>query len=189
MRKLKLQMQVSVDGFVAGPNGELDWLVWDWDEKLKDHVLKLNEPVGLILLGRKMTEGFVDAWTERVKNPETADWFAHKMLDTPKISFTQSSQTIERENVETFEGDLVEKVIELKNSDGGDMIVYGGAGFVTSLIHHNLIDEYHLFVNPVVIGDGLRIFAGLKEKQSLKLVNSQTFDCGIMALQYEPNNI
>src|SRR5690348_5799 len=123
MRKLKLQTQVSVDGFIAGPNGEMDWMVWDWDDELKDYVWNINEPVGLILLGRKIAEGFIDAWGARVDEPESAK-FAHKMLDTPKIVFSNSFEKIERENTEMRNGNLVEEVTKLKNEDGGDIIAY-----------------------------------------------------------------
>ena len=185
MRKLKLQTQVSIDNFIAGPNGEMDWMVWDWDDELKDYVWTINEPVGLILLGRKIAEGFIDAWVSRVEDPESAR-FARKMIDTPKIVFSHSLDKIDRENTEMRKGNLVEEVTKLKNEDGGDIIAYGGAGFVSSLIKNNLIDEYHLFVNPVAIGNGMCIFGDLEEKLNLELTHSKSFACGIVDLCYEP---
>ncbi len=70
MRKLKLQVQTSVNGIIAGPKGEMDWMVWDWDDRLKDYVSALTEPVDCILLGRKLAEGFVPAWEGRLEDPE-----------------------------------------------------------------------------------------------------------------------
>src|SRR5687768_2428705 len=89
MRTLKLQMQTSVDGFVAGPNGEMAWMTWDWDKgRLKDRVTALHQRVDSIVLGRKLDEGFVPAWEGRVAKPD-ADWFTHLMVDTPKIVFSR----------------------------------------------------------------------------------------------------
>jgi dihydrofolate reductase len=74
MRKLKLQVQLSVDGYAAGPNGELDWMVWDWDNELETYVNELTEPVDTILLGRKMTDGFISQWTNVLAKPDNPDY-------------------------------------------------------------------------------------------------------------------
>lgn len=185
MRKLKLQMQVSVDGFVAGPNGELDWMTWDWDDELKNYVDELHKPVDSIILGRKMTDGFITAWKDRLTDPETAD-FAHKMVDTQKVVFTKTLESPEWDNTVLAKGDIVEEINQLKNQPGNDIIVYGGANFVSSLVRKNLIDEYNLFVNPTAIGKGLTIFNGLEGKLNLTMVKSKAFSCGIVLLCYEP---
>ena len=70
MRKLKLQVQMSVDGFIAGPNGEMDWMIMDWDDKIRNYVFELTEPVDTILLGRKMTDGFVSYWSDVLTKPD-----------------------------------------------------------------------------------------------------------------------
>jgi len=186
MRKLKLQMQVSLDSFVAGVNGEMDWMVWDWDDELKDYVWNLTRPVESILLGRKMAKGFIDAWTSQINDPESGV-FARKMVETPKLVFSRSLEKIDWKNTSLVTGDLTEEITNLKTADEGDIIVYGGAGFVGSLIKNRLIDEYHLFVNPVAIGKGLTIFGDLEEKLNLKLVASKAFSCGIVDLCYVPD--
>jgi dihydrofolate reductase len=186
MRKLKLQTQVTIDGFVAGPDGDLDWMIWDWDEESKNYVWELNEPVDLILLGRKMSGGFISHWETQANDPETADRFSRKMVDTPKIVFSETLETIEGKNVRLNETGLVEEITALKNADGGDIIAYGGAGFVRSLINNDLIDEYHLFINPVAIGRGMPIFTELEDRLKLKLVDARAFSCGIVDLYYKP---
>src|SRR5215204_259784 len=186
MRNLKLQMQITVDSFVAGANGELDWMVWDWDDELRKDVADLTAAVELILLGRNLANGFIDAWDAQVDDPETGE-FARKMIDTPKIVFSSSPAPTEWKNTSIVTADLTEEITKLKTADGGDIIVYGGAGFVSSLIENNQIDEYHLFVNPVALGKGMTIFGELEENLRLKLVNSKSFSCGIAALRYEPN--
>ena len=187
MRKLRLQVQISIDGFVAGPNGEMDWMVWDWDDELKNFAGSLTENVDLILLGRKMAEDFVDTWTSLANNPETSDDFARWVVATPKIVFSRSGAKIERANTEVRRGELAGEIDRLKNSEGGDIIVYGGAEFVGSLVKDNLIDEYFLFVNPSALGKGMTIFDALENKLNLKLESSKAFECGISVSVYKSN--
>lgn len=85
-------------------------------------------------------------------------------------------------------GDLVDEITQLKKQDGKDIIVYGGAIFVSALVKHGLIDEFHLFINPAVIGNGKTIFKELEGKQNLRLVKARSFDCGIVILNYEPKS-
>lgn len=187
MRKLKLQVQLSLDGFHSGPNGELDWMTWGWDGKLKNYVTGITDPVDTILLGRKMIDGFSGYWENIVNNlPSDESYgFAMKMVETPKIVFTKTLTTLPWKNTTLATGDLVKEVSALKNQDGGDIIVYGGTEFVSNLLKEGLIDEYNLFINPTAIGNGHSIFASLDSKQSLSLKRSIGFDCGIVALQYE----
>ena len=187
-RKLKLQVQISIDGCIAGPNNEMEWLVWNWDEKLKEYVNKLHGPVDTILLGRKMTSEFISYWNNLLNKPDDPEYiFAKKMIETPKIVFTKTLNKSEWPNTEIVTGDLKDEITKLKNQDGGDIIVYGGASFDSSLIKENLIDEYYLFVNPVAIGKGKTIFKDLKEIRKLSFVESIPFDSGIVLLHYEVN--
>lgn len=186
MRKLKLQTQLSLDSFICGPNGEMDWMVWNWDDELMNYVKELTEPVDCILLGRVLAEGFIPAWKSRADNPETADAGTKKMNETPKIIFSKTLETSEWENATLVTGDLVEEVTKLKNQPGQDLIAYGGARFVSDLIKHRLIDEYHLFINPAAIGTGMTIFKDIDQKLNLKLIKASSFSCGIVVLHYQP---
>lgn len=183
MKKLKLQMQISIYGFVAGLNGELDWMTWNWSDDIKKYVNDLHDTVDTILLGRKMTDGFISHWTSlRPDNPEYP--FAKIMVDTPKVVFTKTLENHNWINTRLAKGDLSEEVNNLKKEDGKGIIVYGGAGLVSSLIKYNLIDEYYLFINPTIIGKGLEIFNDVTDKRSLKLETSKAFDCGIVVNKY-----
>jgi dihydrofolate reductase len=187
MRKLKLQMQLSIDGFVAGPNGEMDWMTWNWDDELKNFVKALTEPVDCILLGRKMTEGFVAYWKSITTDPQDPQYpFARKMYDTPKVAFSKTLKKSAWDNTALATGDVAEEVNKSKNQAGGDIVVYGGANFVSSLIKNNLIDEYNLFINPAAIGKGITIFGDAEQKLNLKLIKATPFACGIVALTYSP---
>ena len=186
MRKLKLQVQISVDSFIGGPNGELDWMTWDWDDELKNYVDELHKTVDTILLGRKMADGFIKHWTAVATNPDDEGHvFGKKMIDTPKIVFSKTLGSSEWENTQ-IASDLEEEVSKLKNSEGGDIIAYGGAGFDTSLIKAGLIDEYHLFINPTALGEGLTIFQGLENPRELLLTSSTPYKCGIVVQRYQP---
>ena len=189
-RKLKLQVQLSVDGFAAGPNGELDWMTWAWDDELKDYVSHLTDTVDTILLGRKMTDGFISHWTNALANPKSPEFdFAKLMVDYHKVVFTKTLDKSAWANTELAKGDLVDEVARIKNRNGKDIIVYGGATFVSNLISEKLIDEFHLFVNPAVIGSGMSIFSKLAEKQNLKLIKSKGFDCGITLINYQKQEV
>ena len=184
MRKLKLQMQMSIDGFVAGPNGEMDWMTWDWDQGLKDYVAALHERVDTILLGRVLAQGFINHWSALATNPETTDDFSRKMHESLKIVFTQTLDSNEWTNTSLEHGDLVSSVHAVKQQPGGDIIAYGGGNFVSNLIKNDLIDDYYLFVNPAAIGKGMPIFQGLERVHRLELVEARGFECGITAMHY-----
>lgn len=187
MKKLKLQVQMTADGFVCGPKGELDWMSFDWGSDITKYVNELTDSVDTILLGRKMTPGFMTYWLQVVSdknNPEYA--FGIKMIDTPKIVFTKTLEKSEWENTKLAKGNINEEIKNLKSQNGKDIIVYGGASFVSNLIKENLIDEYHLFVNPSVIGSGMKIFGEVNEKKRLKLIKSIPFGCGIVVHHYQP---
>jgi dihydrofolate reductase len=185
MRKLKLQMQVSLDGFVAGPNNEMDWMTWNWDDNLKKYVQDITWPVDTIILGRVLAEGFIPVWKERSAALD-ADSFTHKMVNAPKVVFTKTFTENPWENTTLATGDIVEEINKLKAQPGGDIVAYGGARFASALIKQNLIDEYHIFVNPVAIGKGKSIYNALDEKLALKLIKAIPFDCGITVLCYNP---
>jgi dihydrofolate reductase len=167
---------MSVDSYIAGPNGEMDWMVWNWDDKLKNYVFKLTEPVDTILLGRKMTDGFVSYWSDVMTKPDDpssidrSHAFAKKMIETPKVVFTKTLKKSQWANTDIATGDLTDEITKLKNQKGTDIIVYGGALFDSSLIRAGLIDEFHLFINPVAIGNGMTIFKDLNEIQKFDLL-------------------
>ena len=187
MRKLKLQVQMSVDGFVAGPNGELDWMTWDMDEKIGKYIDELTESCDTILLGRKMTDGFVTHWEKAVETPESPEHeFAKKMVGYRKYVFTRTLNESPWANTTLAKGDIVEEVNAIKAQDGKDVVVYGGASFVSSLIKHDLIDEYNLFINPTAIGEGLRIFSDNGGSFRLRLLDATSYPCGITVNRYEP---
>ena len=186
MRKLRLHVQMSIDGCIAGPNNEMDWMGGLLDDELIKYVYKLHEPVDTILLGRKMTDVFISYWSDVMNKPDDPWYvFAKKMIETPKVVFTKTLNKSRWINTDIATGDLIEEVSKIKSQNGGDIIAYGGASFDSSLIKEKLIDEFYLFVNPIVMGSGKTIFRDLKEIQKLTLIDSKVFDCGLVLLHYE----
>jgi dihydrofolate reductase len=180
-------MQMSVDGYVAGPEGELEWMTWHWDKELENFVDDLTDSIDTILLGRKMTPGFMTYWTRASNDPSSKEYpFAKKMINTPKIVFSRTLEKSEWENTELASGDTSKYINDLKKKNGKDIIVYGGAGFVSSLVKNGLIDEYYLFINPSALGKGMRIFNNITNQLKLRLADSKKFECGIVLNLYQP---
>jgi len=178
---------MTIDGFVAGPEGELDWM-WipgERDESMFQRVIELADSCDTILLGRGMTREFIDHWENVVDNqPDSPELgLAQRMVNMRKIAFSRTQTAIKGRNLEVENGDLAATVQALKKEPGKDIMVYGGANFVSSLISQNLIDEYFIFRNPVAIGNGLSIF---KAKKLLKLDSSTTYKNGKIVNKYLP---
>lgn len=186
MRKLKLQMRISVDGFVAGPNGEEDWDIKS-DEKLWQLINELPDSSDTLLLGRKMAEVFIPHF-EGFESDSPRTGFAKKMVNIQKIIFSRTLDKPFGKNTSLAKGDLADEIAKLKNQNGKDILVYGGAGFVSSLIAGGHIDEFYFFVIPVMINKGIRIFDLLDKRQKLSLISATPYECGVAVLRYKLNN-
>ena len=160
------------------------------DDKLIEFINSLIDSSDTILLGRKMTDGFVNYWENVVNNkPDSPEFsIAKKMVDTPKVVFTKTLDKSTWNNTTLAKGNLAEEIAGLKKQNGKDILVFGGAGFVSSLIKEGLIDEYHLFVNPTAIGNGMTIFKSLDRTQKFSVIQSRFYSCGITVLSYKPKN-
>jgi dihydrofolate reductase len=184
MRRLKLQMQISVDGMVAAQGGSVRF---NWDEEVRRYSVENLANVDAILLGRKTAAGLIPHWKAVADNPKDADLeIGARITEIPKIVFSNSLRQSEWPNATVVNGELVDTVNRLKRQTGKDIQVYGGSSFVASLIEHNLIDEYHLLVNPVALGHGAAIFSGVADNLHLRLVAHRAFRCGTVLLRYQP---
>jgi dihydrofolate reductase len=164
---------------------------------LKEFAYPLRDNCDTILLGRKLAEVFIPHFEDTVNNqqPQNADKaldekfaYANRMVSMPKIVFSKTMKTFDGKNVTVENGDLVTAIKDLKSKEGKDMIVYGGAGFVSSLVKEGLIDEFYFFVNPVMINKGLRIFDLLEHRQKLSPISATLYECGISVLIFKLNN-
>lgn len=192
MRRLKLQVQQSIDGFVStGPNDEQHWVTWAWEE-IRPHVLALADSTDTILIGRKLAIDYIPYWQDTLTRPEDPmHEVAERIVAAKKVVFTKTLSPADAQvrtwhNTVLATGDLVQEVNQLKQQEGKDIVVYGGSSFVSALIKKGLIDEFHLFINPVALGKGEPIFDGLADFQQLRLTHSKVYASGIVLLQYEP---
>lgn len=186
MRKLKLQMRISVDGYVATPDGNEDWS-WYPDEKGWQFINELADSSDTLLLGRKMSEAFIPHF-EGFKPEDNKYDFAQKMVNISKVIFTKSLETPFGKNTTLAKGNLADEITKLKNQEGKDILVYGGASFVASLIAGGHIDEFYLFVTPVLINRGLSIFNLLDKHQKLSLLSVIPLKSGVVVLCYQLKN-
>ena len=176
---------MSVDGYIAGANGEMDWMTFDWDDELKGYVDGLTDSVDCIVLGRNLAEGFIPHWAGVAADKDNPEVEAGKTFtNTPKVVFSKTLETSPWDNTVLATGDIVDEISSLKRQQGGDIIAYGGGTFVSSLLKHGLVDELYLFINPVALGRGMAIFAELEGKQAFELGESKAFACGIVLVNY-----
>ena len=142
MRKLKLQIQITIDGYISGQSGEMDWMKFPWTDDIMNYVREITEPVDTIVLGRKLAEGFIPHWENVVKDPRNPEYEGGiKYTTTPKIVFTKTIKNSIWENTKVANGELVEEINKLKNQNGKDIIVYGGGTFVTSISTSSLFNK------------------------------------------------
>jgi dihydrofolate reductase len=182
MRKLIYSMTVSLDGFVAGPGGEIDWSAPD-EELHRFHNEQVRE-LGAHLLGRRLYE-VMTYWETADQEPSLADYaleFARIWNDLPKIVFSKTLENVVG-NARLVRDDAAQEVARLKEHAGKDLAV-GGAGLASSLMKVGLIDEYRLFVSPIVLGDGTPFFPPLASRINLELVETRTFGSRVVYLRY-----
>jgi dihydrofolate reductase len=182
MRKLIYSMGVSLDGFIAGPDGEIDWSAPD-EELHRVHNRQMRD-VGTHLCGRRLYEAMT-YWETAEENPSAPEYeldFARIWKDTPKIVFSKTLQKVEGDYT-LVRGDATEEVKKLKERTGGDLAV-GGAGLASTFIELGLIDEYRLLVSPVVLGGGTPYFPTLQQRINLELIETQTFGSRVVYVRY-----
>jgi dihydrofolate reductase len=182
MRKLVLQMGVSLDGLVAraGRHGAGGWGLPPEDPALKQRKLDWLRDTGLHLMGRKTYEEMAQAW------PTSDDAYAAPMNDIPKVVFSTTLEHADWAETRIASGDLADEIAELKREPGKDMTAWGGATFAQSLIRLGLVDEYRLVLQPVVLGDGLPLVNGLAAPLRLELLDAQTYETGAALHIYRP---
>jgi dihydrofolate reductase len=184
-RKLILSMQISLDGFVAGPNDEMDWLIISedgWTDLDKD----LNA-ADTYLLGRKMYPGYAEYWQSVLRNPDSDPnqlKFAKLAEKTQHIVFTKGNFKPEWKNTRVA-NDLPAEVARLKKENGKNILAWGGANFATSLIKLGLVDEYRFALNPTILARGRALFNNLEQRKKLALIDSKPLKSGLVILRYQ----
>jgi dihydrofolate reductase len=191
MKRLILQMQTSMDGFVSAADPTLDWTLWDWgpecpwDEALKRHFNETLAKVDTILLSGPMANGYIGHWTDmarqRAGDPDYA--FTHRIVAAQKRVISRSLAAINHPRVSVGRGSLLEEVTFLKQQAGGDIICFGGTSFAAGLLDANVVDELQLYVNPHAVGEGDSIFS---QARALQCIDATGYPCGIVVQRYRP---
>lgn len=191
---------VSLDGFAAGPNGEFDWPLAD--EEFEQHANELLDTADTLLLGRNTYQMFASYWPTALSNPtgtmkgsEGAEFavptsasavheaVARKMNSHSKIVFSRTLKRVKWSN-STLVGELVpEDVAAMKQREGKNMLLLGSIDLAQSFMRHGLIDEYRVWVNPIVLGTGKPLF-GKMDRRKLELVGTRSFRSGLLELHY-----
>lgn len=175
MRKIVVTEFMALDGVIENPA----WSGPYWNDEISDFKGKEQEGISALLLGRVTYEGFAAAW------PESTDEGADVMNNITKYVVSTTLQNPTWNNSHVISGDVAAEIAKLKQMDGGDILVYGSATLVQTLMKHNLIDRYRILMYPVVVGSGKRMFNG-DATATLTLLESKTFSGGVMALTYAP---
>jgi dihydrofolate reductase len=185
MKKVILFEHVTLDGFVAGPNGEMDWIVINQD--MFDFVNERTSRSNSAMYGRKTWEMMEGYWPNAGKAPNASKhdidhsaWY--NKIDKFVLSNTIKSDASRKLNV--IGKDLVKEVNEIKKMPGDEILVFGSPGAGHSLQQHDLIDGYWLFINPVILGKGTSLYSGVKDTKKFKLDNSHTFPNGVVCVSY-----
>lgn len=186
MRKIVLFMHVSLDGFVAGPNGEMDWIMVD--DEMFDYAGKRTDAADTALYGRVTYQMMEAYWPTAGEQPgatrhdiEHSKWYN----SVEKIVLSKTMKGMDRPGTRVISEDVSNEITRLKQGKGRDILIFGSPSASHFLMHENLVDDYWLFINPVLLGEGIQLFKDIKSKTKLKLIKTTTFPSGVVCLHYE----
>lgn len=185
MRKVIVFMMTTLDGYVAGPNGEIDWHVVD--DEFNEFAAHQLDSVDMLLFGRVTYEGMASYWPTPAAATDDPT-IAEKMNTLPKIVFSRTLEKADWQNTRLIKDNIAEEIARLKQQPGKDLIILGSSNLAASFINLGLIDEFRIMVNPVVIGGGKPLFGGVEDTLKLKLLSTRTFRSGNVLHYYEPAN-
>ena len=180
-RRIILDLAVTLDGFIEGKNGEVDWCIMDSE---MGFINFLNQ-IDTILYGRKS----YDLWgqfTPEIEDTDTEKEIWELVHSKEKYVFSRTQKGTDNKAI-FINDNILEEVNKLKNKPGKDIWLYGGASLITTFINLGLVDEFRLSVHPVILGEGKPLFIDIKQRLNLKMVNTRTFSSGVVQLIYHLN--
>ena len=187
MRKVILAVNVSLDGYLEGPGGAIDW--WTPDPEMNvEFTADLRADVDTMLFGRKAYHALNAAFSQQATHPDSPPElvdFATWMLDTPKVVFSRTRSDLLSPNDRLAGADIPEEVATLKQQPGKGLVLFGGSSTVQQFVQHRVVDEYRLKVYPVALGAGEPLFTDLKDRAGLALTHTKSYDSGIVTLRYQ----
>jgi dihydrofolate reductase len=188
MRKLIVSINVTLNGFMAGPNGNLDWHMPYWNEEMSRVTSEQLSNADTILLGRVTYNAMARYWPVQQASPYAARedaGFADMMNSYTKVVFSKTLTTVSNwSNSRLANRSMTHEINELKQQPGKDIMVYGSGKLVTALIRHNLVDEYHIWIHPVAIERGRALFKNLHDRLNIHPYKTKVFDTGVVLICY-----
>jgi len=182
MRKIIVFENVTLDGFMAGPNGEIDWAIRD--DEVTQNSKEGQDLIDMFLFGRVTYDMMASFWpTPAGKSANPV--FAEVLNNTPKVVFSTTLKKADWQHTEVMKELIKDEILKLKQQPGQNMMIFGSGTLVEQLTNLGLIDEYQLMVNPVILGKGKPLFKNIKDRIKLKLVNTKPFRNGIVLLRYQ----
>lgn len=188
MRKLILSMMVSLDGFIEGPKKELDWHVWD--KEMDKYMINFFDTIDTLLFGR-ITYQLMESYWPNASAPNDDPIITGKMNNLPKIVFSKTLDKADPiitgwQNTTLLKKVNAEEIDKMKQQPGRNMVIFGGANLASTFLDMNLIDEYQVIVNPVILGKGTPLFRDSGDKLTLQLLRTKAFSSGNVMLYYQP---
>jgi dihydrofolate reductase len=187
MRKVIFLIHVTLDGFAAGPNGEMDWIVYN--EEVEHYAHSLHSTTDAAIYGRVTYQMMDSYWPSVLADPSSsgpaldhARWYD----SATKIVVSTTLDSVERKNTLVIRDHIAEEITKLKAQPGKDMWLLGSPSLAQTFMRLDLIDEYRINVNPVMLGRGQPLFSALDDPIKLELLEATTFKGGVTALRYEP---
>jgi dihydrofolate reductase len=189
LRKIIVTTWISLDGFLAGPNGEMNWVMVD--QAMGQYEDDLVSSADTLILGRVTYQSFAGSWPHVPDNPSVSEGereYARKLNSMRKIVFSKSLEKAEWNNSQLVREVLPQEIAGMKQESGKDMVIYGSASIVQAFTNLGLIDEYQLLVHPIVLGSGKPLFAGIAKPAHLRLLQTKSFPSGVIGLYYAPQS-
>ncbi len=183
MRRIITSNLVSLDGYLAGPGGDLSWHTVN--DEFFGYAEDMLNSAGVLLFGRITYDLMASYWpTETVRKNDPV--VAGKMNGLPKIVFSKTLEKAEWENTTLFNGDVEKNIRQLKEQPGKDIVILGSGTVVSALTQADLIDEYRFIINPVILGSGVYQFTGNVGRKKMELTDVKQFSTGVVILCYKP---
>jgi dihydrofolate reductase len=188
MRKIVLTEWVTLDGYTSGPNDDMSFVSDSFSDEMGKYEDDIVSTADTLVLGRVTYQSFAGAWPYVPDKPDASEGekiYARKLNAMKKIVFSKTLDKAEWSGSTLLREIDVDDVRKWKQEEGKDMLIYGSASIVQQFTNLRLIDEYQLLVHPAVVGGGKALFAGVKDKQTLKLASAKPFSSGVVLLTYE----
>jgi dihydrofolate reductase len=181
MKKVIFQMSVSLDGYIEGPNLEIDWHLVD--DEFNAYAVEMLKASDVLIMGRKTYELMAGYWPTAADNDPVVK---EEMNGTPKLVFSRTLKKVEWQNSRLAADSIANEVARLKRVPGDGVVPVGGSELAASFLEQGLLDELHVILTPILLGGGKTVFDGIKKRYPLRLLSTQKFNSGNVALIYEP---